>query len=143
MVDSQIGLIVAIGLLSATGAGACGFSVLIGATAQHIPAERRSFASGFINAGGSMGQFTFAPLDQAVLSAFGWMQAMWMMAMMALATAPLAWFLRGISRPHDTGGATPVTLITCASNWRSPPAIRVTGVCTPDSSPAAFTSLSS
>jgi MFS family permease len=112
IVDSETGLIVAIGLLSATGAGACGFSVLIGATAQHIPAERRSFASGFINAGGSMGQFIFAPLDQAVLSAFGWMQAMWMMSMMALATAPLAWWLRGTSRAHDTGGAVPVTLIT-------------------------------
>ena len=39
----------------------------MGATAQHLPPERRAFASGFINAGGSFGQFVFAPLDQAVI----------------------------------------------------------------------------
>ena len=77
-VTSQWGLIFAIGLLSAAGAGAGSFSILIGATAKRIPAEQRSFAGGVINAGGSMGQFVFAPLNQAVMSAFGWMQAMWM-----------------------------------------------------------------
>jgi predicted MFS family arabinose efflux permease len=92
---SKWDLILAIGLLSAAGAGAGSFSVLIGATARHIPAEHRSFAGGAINAGGSMGQFIFAPLNQAVMSAFGWMQAMWMMAVLALTTAPMAWWLRG------------------------------------------------
>lgn len=93
-VTSQWGLIFAVGLLSAAGAGAGSFSILIGATAQRIPAERRSFAGGVINAGGSMGQFIFAPLNQAVMSAFGWMSAMWMMAVVALTTAPMAWWLR-------------------------------------------------
>jgi MFS family permease len=100
-VTSEWGLIFALGVLSAAGAGAGSFSILIGATAQHLPPERRSFASGFINAGGSFGQFVFAPLNQAVMSAFGWMQAMWMMAAAALATAPLAWWLRG--QPKPTG----------------------------------------
>jgi predicted MFS family arabinose efflux permease len=109
-VTSECGLIVAIGLLSAAGAGAGSFSILIGATAQHIPAERRSFAGGFINAGGSLGQFIFAPLNQAVLSAFGWMQAMWMMAVIALTTAPMAWWLRGTPRFRDTGAVATVTL---------------------------------
>jgi predicted MFS family arabinose efflux permease len=99
-VTSEWGLIVALGLLSAAGAGAGSFSILIGATAQRIPPERRSFAGGFINAGGSLGQFIFAPLNQAVLSAFGWMQAMWMMAVFALTTAPMAWWMRGAPRPH-------------------------------------------
>ncbi len=94
-VTSEWGLIFTIGLLSAAGAGAGSFSVLIGAASQHIPAQRRSFASGAINAGGSMGQFIFAPLNQAVMSAFGWMHAMWMMAVVALTTAPMAWWLRG------------------------------------------------
>jgi MFS family permease len=47
-------LIVAIGVMSAAGAGAGSSSILIGTTAQHIPAERRSFAGGVINAGGSL-----------------------------------------------------------------------------------------
>jgi predicted MFS family arabinose efflux permease len=98
-VTSEWGLIFALGLLSAAGAGAGSFSILIGATAQHLPPQRRAFASGFINAGGSFGQFLFAPLNQAVMSAFGWMQAMWVMAAAALATAPMAWWLRGQPRP--------------------------------------------
>lgn len=98
-VTSEWGLIFAIGMLSAAGAGAGSFSVLIGAVAARIPEHRRSFAGGAINAGGSMGQFVFAPLNQAVMTAFGWMHAMWMMAVMALATAPMAWWLRGSPRP--------------------------------------------
>lgn len=94
-VTSEWGLIAALGLLSAAGAGAGSFSILIGATAQRISAQQRSFAGGVINAGGSMGQFIFAPLNQAVMSAFGWMHAMWLMAACALATAPMAWWLRG------------------------------------------------
>ncbi|WP_041863814.1 MFS transporter [Bordetella petrii] len=97
-VSSQWGLIFTVGLLSAAGAGAGSFSILIGATAQRIPSERRSFAGGVINAGGSMGQFIFAPLNQAVMLAFGWMSAMWTMAVLALSTAPMAWWLRGTPR---------------------------------------------
>jgi predicted MFS family arabinose efflux permease len=109
-VTGEWGLIFSIGLLSAAGAGAGSFSILIGATAQRIPAEQRSFAGGVINAGGSMGQFIFAPLNQAVLSAFGWMQAMWMMAVMALATAPMAWWLRGSPRAHHDHNERETTL---------------------------------
>jgi predicted MFS family arabinose efflux permease len=103
-VTSEWGLIMALGVLSAAGAGAGSFSILIGATAQHLPPQRRAFASGFINAGGSFGQFLFAPLNQAVMSAFGWMQAMWVMALASLATAPLAWWLRGERRPAASAG---------------------------------------
>jgi len=103
-VTSQWGLIFAVGLLSAAGAGAGSFSILIGATAQRIPVERRSFAGGVINAGGSLGQFIFAPLNQAVMSAYGWMSAMWMMAVVALTTAPMAWWLR--KRPVQASTAT-------------------------------------
>ncbi len=112
MVTSEWGLIFAIGLLSATGAGAGSFSILIGATTQRIPAERQSSAAGIINAGGSMGQFIFAPLNQAVLSAFGWMHAMWMMAAVALTTAPLAWWLRGAprSKSHHSQATPSLTL---------------------------------
>lgn len=112
-VTSQFGLIFAIGLLSAAGAGAGSFSILIGATAQRIPAERRSFAGGVINAGGSAGQFVFAPLNQAIMSAFGWMSAMWTMAVLALTTAPMAWWLRGSDRKAQaqaSAGSASITL---------------------------------
>ena len=97
---SQFGLILFLGVVSAAGAGGASFSVLIGATAQHLPAERRAFASGFINAGGSFGQFVFAPLAQALISAFGWVTAMLSLAATALLTIPLSQPLRD----KHTGG---------------------------------------
>lgn len=87
--DSGFGLIVSLGLLSAIGAGAGSFSVLIGAAAQRLPVEARGTASGIINAGGSFGQFVFAPVLQKLISSFGWMGAMWSMALMTLAALPM------------------------------------------------------
>ena len=88
------GLVLTLGVLAAAGAGASSFSVLIGATAAATPPHRHSMTAGVINAGGSAGQFLFAPATQAIISAFGWMAAMWAMAVAALATLPLAWPLR-------------------------------------------------
>ncbi|MGO1073141.1 MFS transporter [Lysobacter sp. CA199] len=106
LVSSQWGLIVTLGLLGAAGAGAGSFSILIGATAQQLPAEKRSMAAGLINAGGSMGQFLFAPLVQAVIAAAGWMAAMWTLAVAAFATLPLAWPLRR-RKPAAANAANP------------------------------------
>ena len=92
--STSAGLIFSIGVLSAAGAGACSFSVLIGAAAQRLPAERRGMASGIINAGGSFGQFIFAPLLQKLIGGVGWMGAMWAMAIVALAALPLARVMR-------------------------------------------------
>jgi len=83
-------LLATIGVLTAAGAGAGSFSVLIGVVAQRVPAAKRSVAAGFVNAGGSLGQFIFAPLNQFLITTFGWMVAMWTMAVTALATIPLA-----------------------------------------------------
>jgi MFS family permease len=105
-VKSEWMLLLALGVITAAGAGAGSFSILIGATARRLPAEKRAFASGFINAGGSFGQFLFAPLNQALIGAFGWVSAMMAMALAALATLPLARALG--NRPSETpspGGA--------------------------------------
>ena len=83
------GLVVSLGLLSAIGSGAGSFSVLIGAAAQRLPPEARGAASGVINAGGSFGQFVFAPILQKLIQAFGWMGAMWSLALMTLAALPM------------------------------------------------------
>jgi MFS family permease len=99
-VKSEWMLLLALGVITAAGAGAGSFSILIGATARRLPAEKRAFASGFINAGGSFGQFLFAPVNQAMISAFGWVNAMLAMALAALATLPLARALG--NRPSET-----------------------------------------
>ena len=92
--STSAGLIFSIGILSAAGGGACSFSVLFGAAAQRLPAENRGMASGIINAGGSLGQFMFAPILQKLISGFGVMTAMWSVAIVTLAALPLARMLR-------------------------------------------------
>lgn len=88
--DTGWGLSLTLGVLAATGSGACSFSVLIGAASQRLPAESRGAASGLINAGGSLGQFVFAPLTQKLIQAMGWMGAMWSTAALTLLAIPLA-----------------------------------------------------
>jgi predicted MFS family arabinose efflux permease len=83
------GLVFAIGILAAAGAGGASFSVLIGAASQHVPANKRGTASGVINAGGSFGQFVFAPLLQKLITVFGWAGAMWSLALLTLLALPL------------------------------------------------------
>jgi predicted MFS family arabinose efflux permease len=87
---NELALIITIGVLTAAGAGAGSFAVLIGLVAQRVAASQRSFASGFVNAGGSLGQFVFAPLNQALIATISWVGAMWTMAAAALLTIPIA-----------------------------------------------------
>ena len=104
-VSSEGGLIVTLGLLMAAGAGAGSFSILIGATARYLPAERRAFAAGLINAGGSLGQFVFAPLNQMLIGLFGWVNAMLAMAAISLSTLPLARLLTPRQASSETAHA--------------------------------------
>lgn len=92
---TSLGLVLTIGLLSAVGSGAVSFSVLIGAVSRHVPVRHRGTAAGVINAGSSFGQFVFAPMLQGLISVFGWMGAMWSLAVITLATLPLARVMRG------------------------------------------------
>jgi MFS family permease len=89
LMSSETGLVFTFGLLSAAGAGAGSFAILIGASASRIPADKRSFASGVINAGGSVGQIVFAPLAERLIALAGWMSAMFTLAALSLLALPL------------------------------------------------------
>jgi len=104
---SALGLSLTLGVLSAAGSGAASFSVLLGAAAQRMPAESRGTASGVINAGGSFGQFVFAPIAQKLIQALGWMGAMWSLALIALAALPLVGKLTAHSHGTSAVQATP------------------------------------
>ncbi|MBI1396800.1 MAG: MFS transporter [Betaproteobacteria bacterium] len=86
---SGFGLVVSLGLLTAMGSGAASFSVLLGAASRHLSPQARGSASGVINAGGSFGQFVFAPVVQKLIQLFGWMGAMWWLAALTLGALPL------------------------------------------------------
>jgi len=100
--DTTSGLIISLGILAACGSGAASFSVLMGALGHRVPAEKRGLAAGIANAGGSFGQFVFAPILQTIIGAAGWMSAMWFSAAAVLAALPFAWMLRKPANVHTS-----------------------------------------
>jgi predicted MFS family arabinose efflux permease len=91
------GLIFAIGVLSAGGAGMAGPAVLMAATTRLIPAHKRGLATGIVNAGGSFGQFVMAPIAAALMVGIGWASAMQVMGLLVLLCLPAAFLLKGNS----------------------------------------------
>ena len=108
LMGSSWGLVFSLGLLAAIGSGAGSFSVLIGAAAQRLPMAARGTASGVINAGGSLGQFVFAPLAQQLIQVQGWMGAMYSLAVITLLALPLVGKLTGgAPAAHATASSAP------------------------------------
>jgi MFS family permease len=103
---SGLGLIFSLGVLSAVGSGAASFSVLIGAAARHLTTDKRGKAAGIINAGGSLGQFVFAPVAQTLIQMLGWMGAMWSLAVITVGTLPLVGVVSPGSAVRGGAGAT-------------------------------------
>lgn len=90
LATNEFMLIATIGILTAAGAGAGSFGVLMGVVSQKVPPHKRSVVSGFVNAGGSLGQFVFALLTQWLITTVTWIGAMWTLAVASVATIPLA-----------------------------------------------------
>jgi MFS family permease len=89
------GLIFAIGVLAAGGAGMAGPAVLMAATARMIPPAKRGVATGIVNAGGSFGQFLMAPIAGALMLGIGWASAMQVLGLIVLLALPAAFLLKG------------------------------------------------
>ncbi len=100
--DSLPGLSFTIGVLAAGGAGCASYSVLMGAVGRRLAPEKRGPASGIVGAGGSLGQFIFAPLMGAIITGWGWHAAMWACAVLVACALPLAFVLR--APPASTPG---------------------------------------
>lgn len=119
-VTQGFGLVISLGLLAAIGSGIGSFSLLIGAAAHRLPPESRGMASGVINAGGSFGQFIFAPIAQKLIQTLGWMNTLWALAGIALAALPLIGKLTSVQTPSshalDEGSSLKQTLITAFKN---------------------------
>jgi predicted MFS family arabinose efflux permease len=107
LMHSTAGLILAIGVLAAGGAGMAGPSTLMAAVARLVPAEKRGLATGVVNAGGSFGQFIFAPTAQAITSVAGWAVAVQSLAVLTLLALPAAWVLRAPPKQAVAAGSAP------------------------------------
>lgn len=104
-VQSETALILVLGVVSAFGAGAGSLSILIGSVMQRVEGGRRSTAAGIINAGGSLGQFVFAPVVQMAILGIGWVGAMLGVAVATLLTLPLAMAMRRPGSPRAAATA--------------------------------------
>lgn len=100
---TQWGLLLGMGVLVALGMGAGSWSILMSLIANRLPERMRGTASGVANAGGSFGQFVFAPMLQGLISlpAVGWKGAMWVLAAWAVLILPTArWLTHGMTAPQ-------------------------------------------
>jgi predicted MFS family arabinose efflux permease len=99
---TTLGLILAIGVLSAGGAGMAGPAVLMASTARLVAPEKRGLATGIVNAGGSLGQFLMAPLAAALMVGVGWANALQVMGLLVLLCLPAAFLLKGNSVQNES-----------------------------------------
>ena len=126
--SSTAGLIFSIGGLAAGGAGIAGPAGLMAATARLIPTRMRGLATGVVNAGGSFGQFVMAPTAGALMLAFGWGNAMQVMALIVLLALPAAYLLRGQSGHALPAGQAPLGALAAISQAvRNPSYLMLSG----------------
>jgi predicted MFS family arabinose efflux permease len=102
---TPLGLTLTLGILVSAGAGAGSFALMIAAASRALGPHQRAFAAGFINAGGSFGQFLFAPVSQLLIASMGWMSALWTLAATTLVTIPLAFGFSQVARPVPAGSS--------------------------------------
>jgi MFS family permease len=109
-ITSLPGLILSVGILSAGGAGFAGVSVLMSAVHRYVPPGKGGIYSGFVNAGGSIGQFVMAPLAGWLIVHVGWEKGISYLALFCLISLPLAWTLRGKKNDSPTLSPTSNTI---------------------------------
>lgn len=98
---SALSFDLAAGLLVGLGLACTGFGVVLGVVARAYPPEKRSFAVGVAGACGSFGQFAMLPWGQAMISQFGWLNALLVMGAAVFMTIPLSTALAGRNRAAD------------------------------------------
>ena len=72
------------GIIVGVGIAMSSFSIVMAALGRIVPPEKRSWAFGLATASGSLGQFIFAPFAAALLSAYGWHNALATLAFSSL-----------------------------------------------------------
>ena len=78
------------------------YAVVYGVIGRNVAPERRSWAMGVAAAAGSFGQFLMVPVENGLISGWGWQNALFMLGCLALAIMPLA---LGLKEPALATGA--------------------------------------
>jgi predicted MFS family arabinose efflux permease len=92
------------GILVGIGIALSSFSIVMAALGRIVPPEKRSWAFGLATASGSLGQFIFAPLAAALISAYGWHTTLFVLAASSLLIVPFALPLSVSNTASHTAG---------------------------------------
>jgi MFS family permease len=92
---SPLGFNFAAGLLVGVGLACTGFGVVMAVVARAFPPGKRSLAVGAVGACGSFGQFAMLPWGQALISDFGWLNALLVLGFLSFLIVPLGAALSG------------------------------------------------
>jgi len=91
--DTTAELVGVLALCAAAGAAVGSNGILLSIVHRYVSEARRGLASGIVSAGGSAGQMLIAPAAQATLAIAGWTNALYALAVVALAVVPIAFWL--------------------------------------------------
>jgi MFS family permease len=87
--------VIGAGLLNGAALACTAFGTISGIVGRVAPAAQRSWAFGIASAAGSFGQFAMMPIEQMLISAAGWQNAFYLIAVLiVLIMVPMAFFLR-------------------------------------------------
>jgi len=82
------------GVLIGMAQAGCTYAIVYGVIGRNVAPEKRSWAMGITAAAGSFGQFLMVPVENGLIGAFGWQQALIILGCASLAIVPLAFGLR-------------------------------------------------
>ena len=102
-VDSHWVLHSSTGLLVGAGIAGTSFGIVLPAMARAVPESKRQTALGLGTAAGSLGQFAVVPISQQLISNFGWVTTLHILAASAMAMAILAIPLAPYSGKAEAG----------------------------------------
>lgn len=108
---SPVMLHISAGVLIGLGIAFSSFSLVLAAFGRTVTPDQRSLAFGIGTASGSLGQFLFAPLGNALLDGVGWHQTLIIFAGITMVIPFLAVALKGKSvAPASQAGVAPQSL---------------------------------
>ena len=90
---SSLGFALSAGVLIGVAQAGTTYAVIYGVIGRNVAPEKRSRAMGIGAAAGSFGQFLMVPVENALITSFGWQGALWMLGAAALIIIPLAFGL--------------------------------------------------
>ena len=104
LAPTPLALTLTAGVLIGAAQAGTSYAVVYGVIGRQIDPAKRSWAMGVTAAAGSFGQFFMVPVENFLISSFGWQQALLVLSFTVLLIAPVA---LGLREPGFTGGGPP------------------------------------